>query len=188
VTPARFPPVGATIDFVNTKWGDRPHWEFVVTYLGEDEHGHWLGLPPGTHFRRPGMEFTSTNTQVTLLPHDAWWVATFHGADGPPREGWANLGGDPVEMYADMTSPAELDATSVRCVDLDLDVVRGTGGVVMVDDEDEFAEHQGLYGYPAEVVAAVEAACADVRRLAEQQIAPFDGLAPRVWLDRVRAP
>ena len=181
------PRVGATLDFVTTKWGGRPHWEFVVTYLGEDEHGHWLGLPPGTHFHRPGMEFESTNTQATLLPHGAWWVATFHGDDGPPRARWSKLGDAPVEMYADMCTPAELDASGVRCIDLDLDVVRGTGGFVHVDDEDEFAEHQVLFGYPSEVVAAVEGACADVRRMAEQRVAPFDGVAPRVWLDRAGA-
>ncbi len=189
MTPAIGAPlVGQQIDFVNTKWGGRPHWEFVATYLGQDEHGHWLGLPPDTHFRRPGMEFSSTNTQVTVVSPGAWWVATFHAADGPPRKGWANLGGDPVEMYADMTTPAELDATSVRCIDLDLDVVRGTGGLVHVDDEDEFAEHQVAFGYPDDVVAAAQAACADVRRWAEQSVAPFDGVAPRVWLDRVTAP
>jgi uncharacterized protein len=58
----------------------------------------------------------------------------------------------------------------------------------MVDDEDEFAEHQVAFGYPPDVVAAALAACDDVRRMAEQRVAPFDGVAPRVWLDRVTAP
>jgi hypothetical protein len=180
---------GAPLDFVTTKWGDRPHWQFEATYLGEDEHGHWLGIPPGTHFRRPSMAFTGTNTQVTLLPRgETWWVATFHDDDGPPRQPWATLGDAPVEVYVDMTTPAGLDGTTIRCIDLDLDVVRGTTGTVMVDDEDEFAEHQLAYGYPPEVIAAAQAACDDVRRMTDQRIPPFDGVAPRVWLDRVTSP
>ena len=62
------PKPGTRIDFVSTKWGDRPHWEFEATYLGDDEHGHWLGIQPGTRFQRPGYEFVGSNTQVTLLP------------------------------------------------------------------------------------------------------------------------
>ncbi len=135
------------------------------------------------------MAFTGTNTQVTLLPSaEAWWVATFHDDDGPPRQAWANLGDAPVEVYVDMTTPAVLDGSAIRCTDLDLDVVRGTTGVVMVDDEDEFAEHQVTYGYPPDVVAAAQAACDDVRRMAELRVPPFDGLAPRVWLDRAQTP
>ena len=179
---------GRRIAFVTTKWGDRPHWRFEATYLGADRHGHWVGIPPGTSFRRPGMEFTGTNTQVTLVPRENWWVATFHGDDGPPRPGWAALGGAPVEVYADMTTPSVWDADSVRTVDLDLDVLRGTTGVVAVDDEDEFAAHQVAYAYPKDVVAAARAACEEVRRLAEERVAPFDGAAPRVWLDRVGPP
>jgi len=183
----RYPP-GAALDMVMTKWGDRPHWEFSATYLGADDHGDWLGFAPGTWFHRPGMEFRTTNTQVTLVPREHWWVATFNGDDGPPRQAWANLGDAPVELYVDIATPAVWDGTVARSVDLDLDVIRGTGGVVRVDDEDEFAEHQHAFGYPPEVVTSAQAACNDVRRMAEQWVSPFDGVAPRVWLDRVTPP
>ena len=51
-----------------------------------------------------------------------------------------------------MTTPAEWDGHMLRAVDLDLDVVRGFNGTVIVDDEDEFAEHQVAYGYPEDVI------------------------------------
>jgi hypothetical protein len=35
-------------------------------------------------------------------------------------------------------------------------VIETLEGEVFVDDEDEFAEHQVLFGYPAEVVALAE--------------------------------
>ena len=41
-------------------------------------------------------------------------------------------------------------------------MIRRFDGTWFVDDEDEFAEHQVSYGYPAEVVAAAEAECARV--------------------------
>jgi len=181
-------PAGTALEMVMTKWGERPHWEFAATYLGADDHGEWLGFAPGAWFHRPGMEFHTTNTQVTLLPRDGWWVATFHGDDGPARHSWPHLGNAAVEVYVDMATPAVWDGSTVRSIDLDLDVIRGTTGVVHVDDEDEFAEHQVAFGYPADVVVAAQTACDDVRRWAEEWTAPFDGLTPRVWLDRVACP
>jgi protein associated with RNAse G/E len=62
-------------------------------------------------------------------------------------------------VYCDITMPARFTDDSVTAVDLDLDVRRQRDGSVLVMDEDEFAEHQIKYGYPAEVVAAARATC-----------------------------
>jgi len=180
----RFEP-GTRVDVEMTKWGDRPHWEFPATYLGSDEHGDWLGLPAGTPFRRPGAHFVSPNDQVTLLPHDGWWAASFHG---PGAVTWMDLAGAAVEVYVDITTPAEICGLTVRCVDLDLDVVRGDNGTVMVDDQDEFAEHQVTLRYPPEVVRAAEESCAAVLAAVSARTPPFDGAASGVWLTRVTAP
>ena len=179
------PDPGSRLDVAMSKWGDRPHWEFVVTYLGEDEHGHWAGLPAGTAFRRPGADFVSANDQVTLLPHDGWWVATFHA---PGAVTWMDLDGAAVEVYVDISTPAAIDGLTVRCVDLDLDVVRGDNGKVIVDDEDEFAEHQIAFGYPAEVVRAAEESCATVLAAVSARTPPFDTASSAAWLTRVAAP
>ncbi|MGI8645244.1 MAG: DUF402 domain-containing protein [Nocardioides sp.] len=176
---------GSRLDVVTTKWGDRPHWEFPATYLGEDAHGHWLGLPAGTEFRRPGAHFSSPNQQVTLLPRDGWWVASFHG---PGAVTWMALDGGAVDIYVDIATPAEIDGRTVRCVDLDLDVVRGDNGTVMVDDEDEFADHQLAFGYPPEVVRAAEESCATVLAAVSARTPPFDGHSSGVWLARLAAP
>ena len=45
---------GDPVEVRMTKWGDRPHWEFACLYLGDDEHGDWLGFPRGTQMTRPG--------------------------------------------------------------------------------------------------------------------------------------
>jgi len=167
-----------------TKWGGRPHWEFDALLLGEDEHGTWLGLPVGTHFSRPGAEFSAGNPQVTLAPPDRWWVATFHGEG--ERKGWPDLDGAALDVYVDVATPAVWNGATVTCTDLDLDVVRGVNGLVIVDDEDEFAEHQVAYGYPVEVIAAAEAARAELLDLVGSSAPPFDDATPARWLERLR--
>ena len=179
------PETGTRLDVVVTKWGGLPHWEFAATYLGSDAHGHWLGVPVGTAFRRPGAAYSAPNPQVTLLPREGGWVATFHGPGGTT---WVELEGGEIEVYVDITTPPDVDGTTVRFVDLDLDVVRGDNGVVMVDDEDEFAAHRVSLAYPDGVVRSAEESCAAVLAAVTSRSPPFDGTASGVWMDRVPAP
>ena len=57
--------------------------------------------------------------------------------------------------------------------DLDLDVSRTRSGAIVLLDEDEFAEHQLRYGYPAEVIAAAERTAAWLRTALDDR-EPFD--------------
>jgi hypothetical protein len=172
-----------------TKWGNRPHWQFAGIHLGADEHGEWLGFPEGTLNTRPGLELTSEADAVTLVPRGGWYAATFH-APGI----WCDL-------YIDIATPGEWDGTVLRAVDLDLDVIRladplpdavrnriadaGHGpGEVMVDDEDEFAEHQEAFGYPADVIAAAQASCDELVEAVRAGLPPYDGTHHR-WLDEL---
>ena len=88
-----------TVRFQSLKWPDRPHWEYDARWLGADAHGQWLGLDTGTWLARPGAGFHAHCEQVVLMPHDAWWCATFYGPD--ERR--------PVDIYVDIASPAEWD-------------------------------------------------------------------------------
>jgi hypothetical protein len=174
------PSPGDRVRIVMTKWGDRPHWEFDGVLLGSDEHGDWIGIPAGSYMARPGMELHSEWDQVGLVPApgldaERGWLATFHAE------------GNPVRTYVDMTTPPHWDGPVVRAVDLDLDVVRtnderGT----YVDDEDEFAEHQQLYGYPPEIVELALRSSAWVHDAVVDEQPPFDGAAA-AWLARVAA-
>jgi hypothetical protein len=165
---------------VMTKWGDRPHWEFDGVLLGTDEHGDWIGIPAGSHMARPGMELRSTWDQVGLVPApgpdpERGWLATFHAE------------GSPVRTYVDITTPPYWDGAVLHAVDLDLDVVKTDDGRgVFVDDENEFAEHQRLFGYPPEIVELAVRSCAWVHEAVLHDKPPFDGAADR-WLARVAA-
>lgn len=166
-----------TVHVACRKWPDSPHWEYDAVPLGSDTHGHWLGIPRGAWLSRPGAGFVAPSDHVTLIPHDAWSLATFYQVGDPDA---------PVEVYVDIATPATwaADQSSVTAVDLDLDVVRGTTGRIWVDDEDEFAAHRIELGYPDDVVAEALRSCADILRMLNEREAPFDGAAES-WLSRL---
>jgi len=166
-----------TVRVLTRKWPDAPHWEFDAIPLGADAHGHWVGVPRGTWLSKPDKGFTAAADHVVLLPHDDWWVATLYGRD-PER---------PMDVYVDMTTPCVWadDRSTVTCVDLDLDVIQGTDGRIWLDDEDEFADHQVRYGYPADVVAGAERSAVEVLAAVTAGSGAFDGTA-HDWLARLR--
>jgi hypothetical protein len=172
---------GSPVRCEMSKWGDRPHWQYAGILLGEDAHGQWIGFPAGTTYVRPGHVFVGERDHVGLVPAggDAWHLAAFYGAQGPS---WPALDGAGVAVYVDMTTPAVWEGATLRAVDLDLDVVKGFNGRVIVDDEDEFADHQVRFGYPPEVVEAARASCEQVHAAVAAGLPPYDG-SHRRWLD-----
>jgi len=153
------------------KWPDRLHWQFEMTRLGEDEHGTWLFVPPGATARR-GAEppVAIPHGFVSLVPPDAWWEAEFYRPSHPRWEVYVNIG-----------TRCEWHPGRIRQVDLDLDVVRGHDGTVQTLDEDEFADHQVRFEYPAELIERARAATAEVTALLQTRAEPFGSAAHR-WL------
>lgn len=179
-------PPGTRVRCEITKWGGRPHWEYAAVVLGSDEHGEWLGFPVGTHYSRPGNSFTGEREHVGLVPAPVegrapWHLATFWSAEGKP---WPTLGDSGVEVYIDVTTPAVWDGSVLRAVDLDLDIVRGFTGTVIIDDEDEFLEHQVAFGYPPEVIAAARASADELEAAVVGRAAPYDGRHLQ-WLEEL---
>lgn len=160
-----------------SKWPDLPHWVYPGRYLGGDVHGDWIGIPRGTRMSRPGATYVAPYDQVCLVPAGPdeirGWCAAFHDAGGP------------VEVYVDIATPPAWDGSTIRTVDLDLDVVRGPSGRVWIDDEDEFAQHRVELGYPAEIVQLAVRNCGHVEAAVEARAVPFDG-THLAWLERVR--
>lgn len=126
------------------KYDGSLHWHQPMRWLGEDEHGTWLGADAGAIARKgdDGPDVVVKQPHVMLFPRDAWWTAVFNG---PPER---------VEIYCDITTPARWPHPGeVTMVDLDLDVcrIRADHRVELLD-EDEFAEHQVRYRYPDEAI------------------------------------
>jgi protein associated with RNAse G/E len=166
--------LGRRVHIAMTKWGGARHWTFDATWLGSDEHGHWLGQHRGEELSRPGADFVMPSNAVLLCPRDAWFVATFY-AEAPP-------GANNPQVYVDVASFTSWSPESATAVDLDLDVIRRWDGSVFVDDEDEFLEHQRTLGYPPEVIRAAEASCAQLVPAVRNRLPPFDDTSIG-WLD-----
>ena len=166
-----------TVRVLTRKWPDLPHWEFDAVRLGADAHGYWVGVPAGTWLSRPDRGFHAWCDHVVLIPHDAWWVATLYGND-PDR---------PVDVYVDISTPSEwsADRSTVRTVDLDLDVIKDPDGRIWVDDEDEFAEHQVTLGYPGDLIRSAQRSCEEVLQAVTAEAEPFSGVHLE-WLARLR--
>lgn len=166
---------GREVRVVYTKYDGSLHWHHTMRYLGTDEHGVWLGARAGTPTRR-GSEppITLEQPHVMLMPAGRAWTAAFNGE--PAR----------TEIYCDICTPPHWpDDTKVTMADLDLDVVRMRGdGQVLLLDEDEFAEHQVRYGYPAEIISLAESEAAWLLEAIRSGAEPF-ATVYRTWLDRV---
>jgi len=156
------------------KWGDVAHWRFPVEKLGRDEFGTWLGARPPTPYTGPRGEGEWTHDFVLCVPQDRWWIATFNAFT-------TDLG---AQIYVDMTTvPVWRSETHLQAVDLDLDVIKQWDGTVMIDDEDEFAEHQVRFGYPPDVIAAARESCSSVFDSVVAGAEPF-GEVGASWLTR----
>ena len=74
-----------------TKWDGSLHWHHTMEYLGEDEHGIWLGARAGTASQR-GSEppITMDRAYVGLFAFgEPWWVAYFNAEPGLARRSTA---------------------------------------------------------------------------------------------------
>jgi uncharacterized protein len=168
---------GHDVRVVYTKYDGSLHWHYTMRHLGTDQHGVWLGAPASTPIQR-GSEppVVLGRPWIHLIPERQWWTAAFNG--GPAA----------AEIYCDIATEARwLHAAEVTMVDLDLDVVRmRSDGRVLLLDEDEFAEHQVRYGYPAEVIRQAEEAASWLLAAVGEGAEPF-GTAYRPWLEALLA-
>jgi protein associated with RNAse G/E len=163
------------VNVVYRKYDGSLHWHLTMRYLGEDEHGVWTGMTSGGSMRRGAEQpVTLDYAHVGLFPRDAWWTAWFNGE---PRH---------TEVYCDITTvPQWTSPETVTMIDLDLDVIRERStGLVHLVDEDEFADHQAKYGYPAEVIESAERSARWLKTAVGDGSEPFAS-AYQFWLAKV---
>ena len=155
------PVAGAELWIERVKWGDRPHYRHTGTFLGEDEHGWWFELRKGAPiYRASEVLFHGNHGGHMLIPPDARWWAWF-------------LEGRDFDLYVDIVRESTRDDHGVRCVDMDLDVVRYVDGRVEVVDRDELEQHAVEHGYTPEAVAEAEAAAEEVLAAVRAGAEPF---------------
>lgn len=167
------PAPGTPLAFRWRKWDGSPHWEHECVYLGSDHRGEWVGQRIGSHSFRPGRQVTLTVPSVMLLPAGRQdHVLTINGAP------------DPTRIYIDVAWAVQWpDDGLPTAIDMDLDVVRRLDARgVYIDDEDEWAEHSALFGYPQDVIATLEATAHDLERRVRALEPPFDDATAEHWL------
>lgn len=157
-----------------SKYDGSRHWHFPVQHLGSDEHGTWFGGSPGIQLQKnEEPPITEVDGFVMLVPSAGEWIAFWNRSDE-------------AAVYVDITDTPRLELGTISAVDLDLDVIVWQDGRVEVVDRDEFDQHRREMGYPAEVVAAAEAAAVWVEAAMRAGQAPFDRTA-EPWLERAAA-
>ncbi|MBZ4498812.1 DUF402 domain-containing protein [Dermacoccus sp. Tok2021] len=158
------------------KYNGDEHWGSELEILGQDANGLWLGGRKGTEVSKPGTSQKVPCNHVVLIPDEQWWVATFNAEPaGRSRT---------IEVYVDITTPTTVNQGEAFTLDLDVDVIKRTTGVVEIDDEDEFEAHTRDFAYPARLVTAAREAADAVRSMIENGEAPFDG-SHRAWLAKI---
>ncbi|NHN54301.1 DUF402 domain-containing protein [Calidifontibacter sp. DB0510] len=166
--PTSETPAGTPVHCDFRKFDGTEHWQEDYQLLGVDADGVWLGMPAGTPFARPDFATTAKTDTVRLIT-DAGYAACFNGPGNGQR----------THVYVDITDQPvwrrDGDRFVVTLVDLDLDVIERFDGTTFVDDEDEFAEHQASFGYPAQVVTHAQRTCDAVFAAVRAKDAPFDG-------------
>jgi protein associated with RNAse G/E len=170
--PGERPEPGGPIVVQYFKYSGDLHWRHDMVYLGEDEHGVWLGGPAGTTIQRghePAKRWPSPFVQ--LIPPDRWWTLFFNGDHS-----------DHYRIYVDVITPAAWPTGNrVEMVDLDLDVVLHHDRSVELLDEAEFLAHAELFNYPDWIIDRARVTAAEVMLIVEAMDEPF-GQAGEGWL------
>lgn len=157
------------------KWDGRKTYRFAADPLGRDEYGTWVGLAPPVHYVGPKGPGVWNYAFVICVPENEWWIATFNDEREPER----------VEVYVDVTTvPQWPNESELRCVDLDLDVVRYHDGHIELQDEDEFDKHRVDMGYPDDVVKRARETADALLSAVRERREPFDSVG-RTWLGKL---
>lgn len=152
-----------------SKWGGRPHYQYVMRRLGEDDFGVWLWGDAGNPIRRGDDSFDTREATLTLFPHSGMWSASW----------WQ--GNPEVELYVNIGTEPVWNGDVVSMIDLDLDVIRFTDGRAEVLDWDDFMTHQVAFEYPEEIIERTVVAAEEARTMVASYSEPF-GDAWRRWL------
>lgn len=169
------------------KWDGTTHWQHELQLLGEDDSGTWFGQLEGSTSFRPGAsELVRGDNVWNVVPGRGWTVRFFRAVAGG---GWRVAESDvgTLGLYSDIGTEIALDAAAheITGIDLDLDVIQ-IGDRLVLDDEDEFAEHRVAMGYPDDVASRAEQDAQTVLALVRAGEPPFDGRAVD-WLARFTA-
>jgi protein associated with RNAse G/E len=155
-----------TIAVHSTKYDGSLHYRYPSTLVRAEQNLLMLYIGPGTPVESYRGSMIGENHSLQL-----YWTDRHYNLHVSWYADWR-----PRIHYVNVATPATWHDGTLRFVDLDLDVIwRAATGEVILDDEDEFAEHQVRFGYPADLIARARDSGDEVREMIARRIYPFDG-------------
>jgi protein associated with RNAse G/E len=91
------------------------------------------------------------------------------------------------QIYSNLSMPAVRTEMGIEWVDLDLDYRVHLDGRLERLDEEDYRAHIASMGYPVEVQAQVQAACAAIESLYHQRADPFNHAAQVALYQQIKA-
>lgn len=150
----------------STKYDGSIHYEFD-THLIDNVDGClrlWISAgTPHRSYRGEGV-FEADCVMLAFLGDGAHDFNVVHYAE--PIRG--------TVAASDIVTATHLDGSTLRWIDLDLDVEVAEDGSVELVDEDEFEEHQLRYRYPPEIIQGARDSATMAFDLAVAARFPFD--------------
>jgi len=147
-----------------TKFDGAPHWIQPFTVISDDGNLLVAKYRARTPIYTSRGEFRSPYDSCVYFWRDRWFNVFRLSR---PRCG--------VSLwYCNVTTPPVLEGSTLRYVDLDLDVSVRPDGCIELLDADEFEQHRELYAYPVEVVEAAQQAAQFVAAMAQRHEFPFN--------------
>lgn len=147
-----------------TKFDGSAHWIQPFRVVSDDGNLLITEYRARTPIFTSRGEFRSPYNSLVYFWRDRWFNVFRLARPGCELALW----------YCNVTTPPTYQDGQIGYIDLDLDVAVRPEGLIELLDEDEFEEHQALYGYPPEVIAEARAAAAQVESLAREGGFPFN--------------
>jgi len=150
----------------STKYDGSIHYGFDTRLIDHIDGCLRLWIPAGTPHRsyRGHGQFEADCVMLTFLDDEERGFNVVHYT-APIRGALA---------ASDILTAAHLDGSTLRWIDLDLDVEVFDDGRVELVDEDEFEEHQVRYRYPPEIIEGARRNSTLAFDLAQAGSFPFD--------------
>lgn len=146
-----------------TKFDGSAHWIQPFRVVSDDGNLLITEYRARTPIFTSRGEFRSPYNSLVYFWRDRWFNVFRLARPGCELALW----------YCNITTPPTYQDGQIGYIDLDLDVAVRPEGVIELLDEDEFEEHQELYGYPPEIIAEARSAAAEVTSLALEGGFPF---------------
>ncbi|MGE3075644.1 MAG: DUF402 domain-containing protein [Dehalococcoidia bacterium] len=146
-----------------TKYDGTAHWIQPFQVVSDDGNLLITSYKARTPIYTSRGEFRSPYDSLVYFWRDRWFNVFRLSRPGCQLALW----------YCNVTTPPSYDGQQIGYIDLDLDVTVRPNGCIELLDQDEFEEHQKLYGYPESVIEQAELAAQEVANLAKSDAFPF---------------